>query len=453
MQRIRMTRSLITEMTRCPKSFVLSLFHHGLDNDTLAAHGGVLPDSEPTYNARRDMICGCKGIAAALANAKQVVQIDCSGEGMQEKLDQTWEALSSGEPTVIFDGALEGGDFVVPFSILVVRSDGLWEVYHQSTKTLDHGLQVKKDMHYMVVTDENGDPVYDENGEQVEKLFDLPVKSTLNDALSDAAPLMYVLSHYYPDYVAKFCVIGADKTYVMPYPDPRTGEITVSPDDAIYDLELDSSDIQWSQYLGANDPMSIVHELQEQLSQNPFWLPDAQMGGQCGASRTGFDCPYKVYCTREMEEGAPNHLKFHLPYHDYNKLQKLGYETMDDLLELSYYFPTGEQMPAMTSDEFYGMAQAGALGCLRYFTCEKKKMRNSGEIVDVGKPCWRLIPEEALDLPDEELILIELDEDDSFLSNYPMYTCIDLSDIAMRELRSYEMSLLETEKAVRNYLS
>lgn len=411
LQRIRMTKSLITEFGRCKKSFVLSLFWHGLDNETLSQKGGVLPDSMPTYNARRDMICNNREIADAIASAKDVVQIDCSGSGMQAKLDQTWAAISSGNPTVVFDGALEGGDFVVPFSLLIVREDGMWEVFHQSTKTLDSEAEVVKIP---------GTKEVEETGRIV------ATKDTLKDAFNDAAPLMYVLANDYADYVARFVVIGADKTYVMPYPDPTTGEITVDPDDAIYWLELDYSDVDWKKYLGAENPMEVVYEMQQELSRNPFWVPEAEIGGQCGASRFGYDCPYKVYCTQEKQEGCPNHLKFNLPYHDYNRLQKLGYETMDDFLELSYQFPTGENIPKVTLDELHTIADTQPE--MEFIERSEDWEDEDGKTHKGNKPQW-------------------------YIEGVGYCDCMTMSIEALRELRAYEDSLNDVESEVNSFLS
>lgn len=405
-----MTRALLNEFARCQKSFVLSLLYHGLDNESLRQMGGALPNTEATYDARRDMICGTTVVADAIANAANVVQIDCSDGDIQGKLDSTWDAINSGEPAVIYDGALEGGDFIVPFSVLIVREDGLWDVFHQSTKTLDNELVL--------------------DGDSLEEMR-IPTKKTLSDALSDAAPLMYVLSTYYPDNVARFAVLGADKQYVMPYPDPRTGEITIDPNDAIYWLELDYSDVDWSKYLGAEDPMAVVYEMQEELAMNPYWIPEAEMGSQCGASAFGYECPYNERCTRQMRGESPNHLKFHLPYHDYNRLHKLGYETMDDLLDLSYEFPTLEDFPKITKEDF-----------LLYLDGEfdlEPIEKDDTYVTDKGKDA----------IAKDVMWVITKD-------GYQVggaYEAISLSVDALRELRAYEDSLAEVEAEVKSFLS
>lgn len=396
-----MTKSLITELGRCPRSFVLSLFWHGLDNESLAQKGGVLPDSGPTYQARRQQILATEHIAAAIADAGGIEQISlaqpedesCDVEqeqlAMQEKLDATWAVLESGDPAVICDGALEGGDFVVPFSILIVRDDGLWEVYHQSTKTLDTS-----------------------GGKGSEK--------SLNQAYIDAAPLMYVLATSYPDMVARFAVIGADKQYMTPYPDPETGEIIVDPNEAIFCVDLEYDGTRLADCLGCADPVGEIASIQSQLAQNPFWIPDAQMGSQCNANKV-YECPYKMYCTKMREEQCPDHVSFFLPYHDAKKLINNGFDTMDKVLELSYIYPTMEDVPAVPWQDFDELS--------KYSEMDDEELAQY--LYDMGCEGY-----DAVVYGKKVKI--------------PYFT---LSDVALRELRLYEQMLDEVEDKVSDFLS
>lgn len=315
MQRIRLTKGLLGELSRCQRSFVLSLLWHGLDNESLQQKGGLPVDNSDMYNSRRNIIYSSDTLADSIANAYDgVQQIYCDNADIQTKLDMTYNAINQGYPTVIADGALEGGSFVVPFSVLVVREDGLWEVYHQSTKSYE--LSSSKDY-----------------------------KKALDSANYDAAPLMYVLARYYSDYVKRFAVIASNKKYLTPYPDPITGEITIDPNEAMYFLDLDLTIENIANYLGYEDPEEEVANIQQQLSANPFWIPDSIMSHSmsvCNDGGLGYVCPYKTYCKEEMKTSTPDSVRLYLDGTTANKLINNGIFTMSQLLELSYSDPTLE---------------------------------------------------------------------------------------------------------------
>lgn len=348
MQRIRLNRALLTELDRCDKSFVMSLFWHGLDNDSLQQKGGVSADTSDVYNARRELMYNTSSLARSIAEAGGITTIDCTTSDIQEKVDLTWQAIMSGDQVVIADGALESDNYIVPFSVLYVRADGLWEVYHQSTKSYDMS-----------------------NAKLRHKALD-----SMN---SDAAPLMYVLAKYFPNQVCRFAVVAANKRYLSPYPN-ADGDVCVDTDEALYCIDLDIFSDTLSNYIGCENPMDKVYELQSQLSANPFWIPQCEMGVQC---KKPYTCPYYEYCYREKQNSLPNSVFFYMPSTDAKTLEKNGYITMDDVIELSYSYPALEDIP-----------------------CTDEEGRT-----------------------------------------------FSVSDIGLRELRAYEMSLLDVENEVRNFLS
>lgn len=348
MQRIRLNRALLTELDRCDRSFVMSLFWHGLDNESLQQKGGVSADSSDLYAARRELLYNTSSLARSIGEAGGITTIDCTTSDIQEKLDLTWKAIETGDQVVIADGALDGENYIVPFSVLHVRKDGLWEVYHQSTKSYDMSNATLR-------------------------------HKALDSMHKDAAPLMYLLANYYPDQVARFAVVAANKRYLTPYPN-EDGEMIVNPDEALYCVDLDIFTDSLANYIGCENPMDKVYELQAQLSANPFWIPQSEMGPQC---KRGYTCPYYEYCYREKQNNMPNSVFFYLPATDAKALEKNGYYTMDDALELTYTYP------ALT-----------------------------------GIPC--------ADNPDKTF---------------------DVSEIGLREIRSYEMGLLDVQAQVQAFLS
>lgn len=325
MQRIRLNRGLLTELDRCDKSFVMSLFWHGLDNDSLLQKGGVSADSSNVYEVRREMMYNCHSLARSIAEAGGVTEIVCDTTDIQEKVDLTWDAIVSGDKVVIADGALEGSNFIVPFAVLFVRDDGMWEVYHQSTKSYDISNA---------------------------KLY----HKALNSMYKDAAPLMHVLAEDYAANVARFAVVAANKRYLSPYPDPQTGELIVDPNEAMYCVDLDIFNESIADFLGGEDPLDKVYELQSELSANPFWIPEADMGSQC---RNPYDCPYLEYCEREKRTGSPTSVYFYMSSNDRKKLETNGYYTMDDVLELSYDYPTLMDIPTIDGEDTFDISEVG----------------------------------------------------------------------------------------------
>lgn len=324
MQRIRLNRSLLTELDRCDKSFVLSLFWHGLDNDSLQQRGGVAADTSDVYNARRELLYNSSAMARSIADAGGITTIDCTTNDIQEKVDLTWAAIETGEEVVIADGALEGENYIVPFSVLYVRPDGLWEVYHQSTKSYDMGNASLR-------------------------------HKALESMNSDAAPLMYVLANYYPKQVARFAVVAANKRYLSPYPNAE-GELEVDPDEALYCVDLDIFTDNIANYIGCENPMDKIYKFQAQLSQNPFWIPEAEMSPAC---KRPYTCPYYEYCYREKQQNMPNSVFFYLPSNDAKTLEANGYLTMDDALELSYEYPSMTDIPKSDGNGTFEISEIG----------------------------------------------------------------------------------------------
>lgn len=317
-QRIALTRSLLTELARCDRSFVMSLFWHGLDNESLEQKGGVSVDSSDISDTRRGMMMDLDNIKNAVQAAGGITPVVCQTTDIWEKVRNTESLISRGGPSVIVDGAIQGGDFIVGFAILIIREDGYWEVYHQSSKS--QSFSSSKDR-----------------------------KKALDAAYKDAAPLMSALAKGYPNKVKRFGVIGADKHYLTPYPDPETGEITVDPNEAMYCLDLDTNE-NLQRYLGV-DVESEINRIQNQLSRDPFWVPDAELSSKC---RNPYTCPFYTYCKQHKD---PNSVFFYLPSTDAKRLEEAGYATMEDVLELSYSNPRMENIPTSNGEKTFDVSE------------------------------------------------------------------------------------------------
>lgn len=324
MQTITLTKGLLTELSRCDRAFIMSLFHHGLDNDSLAHKEGLEADSSTVWETRREMMYNLHGIADSIAKARGVTTVDCNDMDIYDKVRKTWNLICSGDTVAIVDGALEGAGLIVGVSLLIVRDDGMWEVYHQSTKSYDLSTAVS-------------------------------YHKVLTSATADAAPLMYVLANAYHEQISKFAVIAANKKYLTPYPDPLTGDISVDPNDAMLSIQLDIFD-DLTEYMGNEDPMQHIGELQNALSANPFWIPEPPFSFPRDFPQSccnkPYHCPYYSYCERIAEGEAPTSVSFFLPSRDASNLKKNGYYTMDEFLELSYEYPTLEDIPGKNGGTF-----------------------------------------------------------------------------------------------------
>ena len=325
MQNLVLNRAKLVELDRCDRSFVLSMFHHGLDNDTLKGIGYEV-ENDDLESTREGQMYDTLAIRNAIEASGGYDVVECESDDPWEKVDNTMELIDQGGPLVIVDGALATNDCIVGFAVLVVREDGMWEVFHLSTK--GYNPEDMKGADWARVN-------------------------------SDAMPLLYVLNERYSDLVARFAVIAANKHYLIPYPDPETGMITVDPDQAVFFMDFECGD-----NLGANlgeDPLQHVRVIYDMLEQDPFYIPEAQMGSQCNKP---YACPYKTYCMNRMD---PDSVEFHLDYYqDRRNLTNNGYFLMRDLLELSYDYPTLKGLPRIDGAGTFDLSE-NALRCLRHY--------------------------------------------------------------------------------------
>lgn len=310
MERIVLTKSLFTELRRCTKSFVMSLFYHEFNNEALTGRPetiyGAVSDEQQALFEEMDAI-------QRMANQTGgIMQVECQSNDPFEKVARTMDILNSGQPCVVQNGALEANWIIVPFSMIVVREDGMWEVYYVTSKTV-----------------KQNDP------KRIAELYD------------DAAPLLKVLSDGYYDRVAAFFITGINSDYVTGYPDPVTGIIEYDGSSALASITVDLSSETIADYVGGYDPTYQVEAIQNQLAQDPFWIPDVMMGSQCNNPYT---CPFKEYCLRY------NELLRELPANDAKKLMAAGYDTMEAVMDLTYYYPTLSNIPSLYEDKTFNLS-------------------------------------------------------------------------------------------------
>lgn len=309
MQRIPLRRSLLNELLRCDRSFVMSLYYHNLDDEHLLHHEDVEVDAEDVDDRQRALLLELDHIAEFIDAAGTVTQVECQTNDIWEKVRETQELISQGGPLVIVDGALESDWLIVEFAAMIVREDGKWEVYHMSPSSFS-----------------------------IENAVDY--NETIETALQSAAPLMTVLADKYSDKVARFAVVGPDKRYMTPYPDPKTGEITIDADDALYCFDISIHREDLADHLGTDNPAYLANELQSQVAADPTWIPEASTGPQCNKP---YACPFKAYCKLNKD---PDSVSFYIEsYHDCRKLEDNGYYLMEDVVELSYIYPTLTNVP------------------------------------------------------------------------------------------------------------
>lgn len=289
------------------------MFHHELDNEHLSDHGGGGASKKASLEMQRAIVEDGENVRRIADSVGGIRTVECRTSDMWEKVRETERLLSSGGPIAISDGALESSYLVVGVSLLVVREDGKWDVYHMSTKGF-HNKAHASDASCRAV------------------------------ALKDAGPLLAVLSERYADKVANVWVTGVDGKYNTPYPNPETGSIEYDGESAIYRINMDLGSDDIRNYLRDNDPTPRIESLLAKVGRDPFWVPPACMGSQCNASEKygNYVCPFKTFCEAEL---PVSHVRFHLPGADASKCLSNGIETMDDLLEVSYRFPTLEGIP------------------------------------------------------------------------------------------------------------
>ena len=311
MQRIVLTKSLFTELRRCSKSFVMSLFYHEFNNEARTGHPetiyGAVSDEQQALFEEMDAI-------QRMANQTGgIMQVECQSNDPFEQVERTLQILDSGQPCVVQNGALESNWLIVPVPMIVVREDGMWEVYYITSKTIKEN-----------------------DSRRTAELYE------------DAAPLLKVLADSYYDRVAAFFITGINGSYITGYPDPVTGIIEYDGSSALESIVVDLQSETISDYLGNYDPTYQVQAIQERLAEDPFWIPDVMMGSQCNNPYT---CPFKEYCLRY------NELLRELPATDAKKLMAAGYDTMDAVMQLTYYYPTLENIPSMWEDKEFSLSE------------------------------------------------------------------------------------------------
>ena len=336
MQNLVLNRTRLLELDRCDKSFVMSLFHHGLDNDSLRgnnpfADGDDEGECEVSEDTCTNLMLNMSEMRSAIANAGGITTVECSTADMWDKEYQTMNLIAQGGPLVIMDGALSrDGNIVVGFDALIVREDGMWDVFHLSSKSSN----------------------MEGSGETA---------NSMRVAYTEARPLMYVLSA--PEHivnVANVYVLSANKRYLTPYPDPETGEITVDPDEAMFRIAIELGDDLEAE---VGEFMNHIENIYSTLAQDPFWIPEVPMGPQCNKP---YRCPYLDYCTNHRD---PDSVDVWLDnYWDRKRLIQNGYTTMQDLLELSYEYPTLENIPGVDGKDFT-ISDSG-LRCLRMYEAQ-----------------------------------------------------------------------------------
>ena len=333
MQNLVLNRTRLLELDRCDKSFVMSLFHHGLDNDSLAGNNPFGDDDEGEMEVPEDvrtkLMLDMSDLRGAIEYAGGINVVECNSMDMWDKEYQTMELIAQGGPQVIMDGALSrDGNIVVGFDALIVREDGMWDVFHLSSKSSN--METDRD-----------------------------TANSMKVSYTEARPLMYVLSA--PEHivnVANFYVISANKRYLTPYPDPETGDIAVDPDEAMFQISVEFGDDLEAE---VGEFMDHINNIYNTVAQDPFWIPEVSMGPQCNKP---YRCPYLTYCTNHLD---PDSVDVWLDnYWDRKRLIQNGYTTMQDLLQLSYEFPTLENIPGTGDNKDFTISDSG-LRCLRMY--------------------------------------------------------------------------------------
>lgn len=322
MQNIELNKGLLTELARCDRSFVMSLFWHNLNNDSLEQKGGVNADNSDVFDTRWNMMMNLDCIRSAVLEAGGTERVECVTSDAHEKIRNTEKLITAGGPKVILDGALEGNSIIANFSVMVVKPDNRLDVYCLSSKSgaFDTGANIKK---------------------------------SLDNAYKDVAPLMCVLKERYADMIDSFYVVGANRRYLTPYPDPRSGKIVVNPNNAMYRVNIDLSRGKSVEEILGYDPVSEMHRILKPLENDPFMIPDAELGSKC---KNPYTCPFYSYCKSRKDQ---NSVFFYMPNADAKKLEENGVETMEDLLELSYEYPGLYDIPKADGNGTYEVSEIG----------------------------------------------------------------------------------------------
>lgn len=318
MQPIAFSKSLLNEFNRCDRAFVMSLNHPKLANEYLLNHPcGINVDTENALAYTRTILEDTEDIANLANDTGGIKKIEVNTSDPWEKVRQTEAYLYSGEPVVISDGAVTDGTLVVPFSLACVRQDGLWDIYHMTSKGFYNQTR----------------------GE----------RATERMAAEEAGMLMRVLANIDAP-LANLFVVGVNGKFRPPYPDPETGEIRYMDRDGISIISYDFNNESVMSVAAFIDPTERLERIQWALSDDPFWIPDAEMGSQCNRFS---GCPFSAYCKSLLPQDSIRFVPFSRAMGSKEK-EHLIAAGLDTLSKMADYMmnenPTMENIPYPTSD-------------------------------------------------------------------------------------------------------
>lgn len=302
-QSVMLDRERMNELRRCDRSFIMYLYHRGLTNDSLSAHGGVAPDMSQIKQSVRDQFLMSSKMKPYVYNGYSTITIDGADDDPYVRVDNTERALKSKHPAIIQDGALESNDVIAKAPIIVSHGNGMIDVYYQSTKSASTGT-VKSRREFIV------------------------------SAIDDSLPLIYVLLTRYVKRLGEYCAFTMRKDYVTPYPDPITHIVSINPDEftVCEPIDIFSTDAEAK----VDELRKRSDELQNVIAKNPLWIPSASMGTKCNKTKKygDYECPFKAYCTMCIEKNEPESIRLHLGSRDVKNLETCGINDMADVVNL-----------------------------------------------------------------------------------------------------------------------
>lgn len=299
MKTIILTQSLVNELERCDRSFIMSLYHRDKDNKHIKTHR-ITPVSRSDVKERQlKLIEKCVNPTGSTPLFRVSTGRDVT---LKQRVEETKELFTLCEEAIIYSPMFASGNIVIGADLAVVKGNGSIDVYHMSIKNFLNGSRPTPE-------------------------------ASRADALNDVGPLLGVLKKF-EGYSFRVFVSGITGQFNTPYPDPVTGSFKYDTSEALYVIEFTTDDEDVCEYLDGLTPMKKVRQLMKNIREDAEWIPDATIGSQCQCSGTN-PCPFTEYCQSQL---PTNHVRFHLPYHDMKKCLDNGVETMDDLLELSYTF-------------------------------------------------------------------------------------------------------------------
>ena len=231
MQRIIMTRSLYNELERCDRSFIMSLYYHNLDTDTLDGKEHDFESFDFTAEVQREMMMSLHEIRN-MVDEYGITTIECTTDDIWETVRNTEAAIAQGGPAVLLGGALEAGYVIASFDIMLVHEDGSLSVYQLSSKSYDVKTARKEQ-------------------NQAEKIS------------QSYLPIMSVLAERFPDTYIEFCVLGANQAFMTPYADPETGRVELNADKVFHRFFFD--DIELRDIVADADLLGHAYDLQAQV--------------------------------------------------------------------------------------------------------------------------------------------------------------------------------------------